>query len=296
MRFKDKQELFKDKQDFIEQYRNMFLEELGREFPLCSARERYAVLARLIASKARANKRRSAEKCAAAEEKKVYYFSMEFLIGRLLKSYLINFGINDMVCEALSEMGADPEEIFDQEKDPGIGNGGLGRLAACFIDSLASLGFAGHGNGIRYRYGLFNQQIVDGRQVEKPDDWMEDGYPWEAKNPDNAVLVNFGGHVTRHEENGGFWYSWDDAEQVLAMPYDVPIVGYGGETVNNLRLWSAEPKEERFDMDAFNRGDYSGAVKYRSDVEAITSILYPNDSSDPGKVLRLKQEYLFVAA
>ena len=288
--------LFQDKQEFISQYREMFAEEIGRDFEACDEKERYVMLARLIAAKARNRRRLTAKNCVREGKKKVYYFSMEFLMGRLLENYLINFGIRDMISEALRDMGTDLETICAQERDPGLGNGGLGRLAACFVDSMASMGINGHGNGIRYRVGLFEQQIVNGKQVEKPDNWMENGYPWEVCKPNNAVVINFGGHVTHHEEDGRFWFSWDDTDQILAVPYDVPIVGYGGETVNNLRLWSAEPLEDKFDMDAFNRGDYSGAVKYRSDVEAITCILYPNDSGDPGKVLRLKQEYLFTAA
>jgi len=221
---------------------------------------------------------------------------MEFLIGKLLKNYLINFEVEDIVREGLAEMGEDLDELCEFERDPGLGNGGLGRLAACFIDSLASLGYAGHGNGIRYRYGLFKQEFKDGKQVEMPDHWLEHGYPWEVRNSENAVVVRFGGEVVHHHDGDKFWYTWEGGERVLAVPYDVPVVGYGGETVNTLRLWSAEPCEEGFDMDAFNRGDYSAAMRFRADVEAITCVLYPNDNADPGKVLRLKQEYLFVAA
>ena len=206
------------------------------------------------------------------------------------------FGVLDIVQEGLEELGVDFEELCQEEHDPGLGNGGLGRLAACLIDSLASLGYSGHGNGIRYRYGLFKQTIVDGRQVELPDNWLENAYPWEVQKPEDAVEVRFGGTVNRYYKDGKMDFDWQGGETIIAMPYDVPVVGYGGKTVNNLRLWSAEPCEERFDMDAFNRGDYAGAVKYRAGVEAITSILYPNDNADPGKVLRLKQEYMFVSA
>ncbi|MGX8698657.1 MAG: glycogen/starch/alpha-glucan phosphorylase, partial [bacterium] len=223
--------------------------------------------------------------------------SMEFLIGRLLENYLLNFGVTDIVREGLADLGENLDALYEMEDDAGLGNGGLGRLAACFIDSLASLGYSGHGNGIRYRYGLFNQKIVNGRQVELPDNWLENGYPWEIRKPENAVLVRFGGYVVRHENpQRGFWYTWEGGDPILAMPYDVPVVGFGGETVNTLRLWSAEPAKENFDMDAYNRGDYAKAMKFRSDVEAINAVLYPNDNADPGKVLRLKQEYMFVCA
>ena len=288
--------MFKNKKDFINQYRALCAAEVGREFEDCSRRDRYNVLARLIASKARSVRTQTMKRCRDDEQKQIYYFSMEFLIGRLLENYLMNFGITDMVRAGLKDLGEDLDELYKEEADPGLGNGGLGRLAACFIDSLASLGYAGHGNGIRYRYGLFHQDIVDGRQVEMPDNWLENGYPWEIRKPENAVVVRFGGHVVRHEEHGKYWFTWEGGDPILAVPYDVPVVGYGGDTVNTLRLWSAEPYKENFDMDAYNRGDYSAAMKFRSDVEAITCVLYPDDKADPGKVLRLKQEYMFVAA
>ena len=288
--------LFQGKTDFINQYKAMFTEELGREFEECGDEDRYLMLARLLASKARSQRSTTARATAAEGKKQVYYFSMEFLIGKLLENYIIAFGIRDMLSDALKDLGTSLETLCQQERDPGLGNGGLGRLAACFVDAMATMGVAGHGNGIRYRYGLFRQEIAGGCQVEKPDSWLGTDYPWEVRKPENAVVVRFGGHVVRHEEKGKFWFTWEGGERVRAVPYDVPIVGAGGKTVNNLRLWSAEPYEENFDMEAFNRGDYSGAVKFRSDVEAITSILYPNDNADPGKVLRLKQEYLFVAA
>ena len=193
-------------------------------------------------------------------------------------------------------MGANLEDICRQEVDPGLGNGGLGRLAACFLDSMAHEGIAGYGNGMRYRYGLFRQYIEGGRQVERTDNWLAGGFPWETRKDGSAVLVRFGGQVVRHEENGRFWFTQEGGEIVRAVPYDVPIVGYGGKTVNKLRLWSAEPYVEDFDLDAFNAGDYARANKFRSDVEAISTILYPNDAGEHGRMLRLKQEYLFVSA
>ncbi|MCF0103825.1 MAG: glycogen/starch/alpha-glucan phosphorylase, partial [Eggerthellaceae bacterium] len=183
-----------------------------------------------------------------------------------------------------------------EEPDPGLGNGGLGRLAACYVDAMAHLGINGNGNGIHYRYGMFKQAIVNGVQVELPDNWLEKRYLWERRNSHDEVVVKFGGHVNRHEKDGSVWYTHDDAELVRAIPYDVPVVGYGGSNVNNLRLWEAEPYQEKFDMEAFNRGDYANAIKQRSEVESITYMLYPSDEADPGKVLRLKQEYMFVAA
>lgn len=288
--------IFIDKQDFIRQYKGMFESEIGKDFSSCDNQDRYAMLARLIAAKARNVATLSAKETLVSNQKKVYYFSLEFLIGRLLDNYLLDFGIRDLVADGLADMGTSLETLCEQECDPGLGNGGLGRLAACFMDSMAREGIAGYGNGMRYRYGFFRQAIVDGAQVEETDNWLENGYPWEVRKPESAVIVRFGGEVIRHEDNGKFWFTWEGGEEVRAVPYDVPIVGYGGDRVNHLRLWSAEPAKENFDLDAFNRGDYAGAMKFRSDVRAISTILYPNDSGEHGKLLRLKQEYLFVAA
>ena len=286
------EKIFENEQDFIEQYREACMTKYGSKFEECSSQEQFYVLAELIASKARAIQTSSHTK----DEKKVYYFSLEFLIGPLLDNYLINFGIRDLVAKGVESMGANLEEICRQEVDPGLGNGGLGRLAACFLDSMAHEGIAGYGNGMRYRYGLFRQYIEGGRQVERTDNWLANGFPWETRKDGSSVLVRFGGQVVRHEENGHFWFTQEGGEIVRAVPYDVPIVGFGGKVVNKLRLWSAEPYTEDFDLDAFNAGDYARANKFRSDVEAISTILYPNDAGEHGRMLRLKQEYLFVSA
>ena len=284
--------IFENEQDFVEQYREACLARYGTPFEELADHERYYALAELIANKGRAIFPNSHPKGA----KKVYYFSLEFLLGPLLDNYLINFGVRDLVAEGVRSMGADLETICRQEADPGLGNGGLGRLAACFLDSMAHEGIAGYGNGMRYRYGLFRQYIEGGRQVERTDNWLAHGFPWETRKDGSAVLVRFGGQVVRHEENGHFWFTQEGGEIVRAVPYDVPIVGYGGKVVNKLRLWSAEPYTEDFDLDAFNAGDYARANKFRSDVEAISTILYPNDAGEHGRMLRLKQEYLFVSA
>jgi len=288
--------MFKDKYDFIDQLHETARDVLGREFEECCPENKYYALAKLIADNAADLRLGCIKKTAAQQKKQVYYFSMEFLLGRLLENYLMNLGITGLVRDGLAVMGEDLSEYYAYEKDPGLGNGGLGRLAACFIDSLASLGYAGHGNGIRYRFGLFRQSIVDGVQVEEPDNWLANGYPWEVRKFENAVKVRFGGTVERRYDGNRVNFVYREKETVLAVPYDVPIVGYGGETVNTLRLWSAEPCEENFDLDAFNRGDYAAAIRHRAEIEAITSILYPNDNGDPGKELRLRQEYLFVCA
>ncbi len=284
--------IFESEQDFIEQYREACLSRFGTPFEELPQQERYYALAELIANKGRAIFPESHPKGT----KKVYYFSLEFLLGPLLDNYLINFGVRDLVANGVKQMGASLEDLCRQEADPGLGNGGLGRLAACFLDSMAHEGMAGYGNGMRYRYGLFRQYIEGGRQVERTDNWLANGFPWETRKDGSSVLVRFGGQVVRHEEDGKFWFTQEGGELVRAVPYDVPIVGYGGKVVNKLRLWSAEPYTEDFDLDAFNAGDYARANKFRSDVEAISTILYPNDAGEHGRMLRLKQEYLFVSA
>jgi starch phosphorylase len=289
-------QLFKDKQDFIDQYRAIFESELGKTFEECDDLDRYSMLAKLIAVKSRSIESATTRRAVKSDQKKVYYFCLEFLIGKLLDNYLMDYGARELVAEGLDELGSDLATLCDQEADAGLGNGGLGRLAACFLDSMATLGIAGYGNGMRYRYGLFRQEIKDGCQVEETDNWLAHGYPFEARKPESAVVVRFNGDEVRHEENGKFWFTWDNADEVLAVPYDVPVVGYDGKTVNKLRLWSAEPAREDFDLDAFNSGDYAKAMKFRSDVEAISTILYPNDAGEHGRLLRLKQEYLFVSA
>jgi starch phosphorylase len=221
---------------------------------------------------------------------------MEFLVGRLLENYLINLGIRDIVADGLADLGDSLDELCDLEVDPGLGNGGLGRLAACFLDSMAALGVPGIGMGIRFRFGLFKQRIVDGYQVEEPDAWLQNGYPWELAKPDETVEVRFGGSVDRQFRDGKMSFVHRDYFSVNAVPYDVPIVGYGGHDVNALRLWYAQPIRDHVDLDAFNRGDYSQAMRERNEIEALTCILYPDDSLGAGRALRLKQEYFFVSA
>lgn len=286
--------LFKNTEDFKQQYLTACTGLLGKDFEDCSAQERYFALARLVALRAQ----KAFVESRKPGEKKIYYFSLEFLLGPLLDNYLLNLGATDMVKEALSELGANYDEIIAQEQDPGLGNGGLGRLAACFLDSLAHLGVAGFGNGMRYQYGLFKQVIKDGRQVEVSDSWLEHGFPWETRKEASAVTVQFGGEVIRHQDDkGNYWFTQEGGQFVKAVPYDVAIIGYGPEHyTNKLRLWSAEPVQDDFDLDAFNAGDYARAAKYKADVEAISTILYPNDSGEHGRILRLKQEYLFVSA
>ena len=288
--------IFDNKREFTELYRDAVVSISGKSVEAASDLDRFNALAKLVAEKARTVATKSDARVTAEGKKRVYYFSIEFLIGRLLDNYLLNFGVRDMVAEALDDMGFDLSVIENQEPDPALGNGGLGRLAACFLDSMAAEGIAGYGNGMRYRYGLFKQEIVNGSQVEATDEWLTHGYPWEVRRQDKAVTIKFGGHVEGYEENGRTFYRTVDTQDILAVPYDIPVVGYAGETVNKLRVWAAEPVEEHFDLEAFNRGDYALADAERAEAEAISAILYPNDAGEHGRLLRLKQEYLFVSA
>ena len=288
--------IFDNKQEFTELYRDAVMSISGKSVEAASDLDRFNALAKLVAEKARTVATKSDARATTEGKKRVYYFSIEFLIGRLLDNYLLNFGVRDMVAEALDDMGFDLSVIENQEPDPALGNGGLGRLAACFLDSMAAEGIAGYGNGMRYRYGLFKQEIVNGSQVETTDEWLTHGYPWEVRRQDKAVTIKFGGRVEGFEEDGRTFYRTVDTQDILAVPYDIPVVGYAGETVNKLRVWAAEPVEEHFDLEAFNRGDYALADAERAEAEAISAILYPNDAGEHGRLLRLKQEYLFVSA
>ncbi len=228
--------------------------------------------------------------------KRVYYLSMEFLIGRLLGNYIFNLGLEDQVSQALTELGFDFEDIRQEELDAGLGNGGLGRLAACFLDSMATLHIPGYGYGIRYDYGIFHQKIKDGFQVELPDEWLRRESPWEFARPESTVKVKFYGRTqTYRDRHGKFCVDWVDTENILAVPYDYAIPGYKNDVVNTLRLWSARSTEE-FDLEYFNQGDYEQAVHKKILSENISKVLYPNDDVSQGRELRLKQEYFFIAA
>ncbi|MDR3589997.1 MAG: glycogen/starch/alpha-glucan phosphorylase [Negativicutes bacterium] len=253
---------------------------LGKGLEEASAQDKYSALGSLVRDEVGRRWVETNHQYLEKQEKQVYYFSIEFLLGRLLDTYMRGLGVRDVWVEALSELGVDFREVENQEHDAGLGNGGLGRLAACFLDSLAALELPGHGCGIRYKYGLFSQRIVGGDQVEQPDNWLKDGNIWEYRKIDKAVKVTFG----------------EPMGTVLAVPYDIPVVGYANSTVNTLRLWSAEAIETDFDFGSFNQGNYMKAVEYKYSVEAISEILYPDDSHYEGRLLRLKQQYFLVSA
>ncbi len=226
----------------------------------------------------------------------VYYLSMEFLMGRALGNIIINLKGNQAIKEAIEELGLNLDVIEDQEPDAALGNGGLGRLAACFLDSLSTLGYPAYGCGIRYKYGMFKQAIENGYQVEKPDDWLKDGNPFEIKRPDYAVEVKFGGYVAVHkDEMGRDKFVQENYQSVLAVPYDLPIVGYNNNVVNTLRIWDAEAIDT-FNLESFDKGDYQKAVEQQNLARTICEVLYPNDNHMAGKELRLKQQYFFVSA
>lgn len=269
---------------------------LARERPGATERDVYMSTAWTIRD-------RVAERWAATQAgyhrddaKRVYYLSLEFLIGRTLGNALINLGVEGEAAEALEELGYSLEELEEREPDAGLGNGGLGRLAACYLDSMATLELPGYGYGIRYEHGIFRQKLVDGRQVEAPDNWLQDDNPWEIARPDRTYTVKFYGRVEgRPDETGRVHFHWVDTSDVRAMAYDTPIPGYGNHTVNTLRLWAAKATEE-FDLDDFIRGNYVEAVEAKTRTETISKVLYPPDDTGQGKELRLKQQYFFVSA
>jgi starch phosphorylase len=228
------------------------------------------------------------------DTKRVYYLSAEYLLGRTLAQNLDSLGLYDLARDALAHRGLSLSDVLEQEPDPGLGNGGLGRLAACFLDSLATLGLAGFGYGIRYEYGIFQQRIVDGEQVEQGDPWLRYGNPWEIPRQEFTVEVRFEGHVEERHENGRVLFDWVDGKRVLGVPYDTPVAGYRNGTVNTLRLWSAQATRD-FDLQLFNAGDFRRAVEEKVTSETISRVLYPADHSPEGKELRLRQQYFFVA-
>jgi starch phosphorylase len=280
------------KKDVVDNVRRLY----RKEFEDASAQEAYQAVALAIKDTVITNWLATEKAVNEQDPKIVYYMSMEFLMGRALGNNLINLCTYEKVKEALDELGLDINAIEDEEPDPALGNGGLGRLAACFLDSLATLNYPAYGCGIRYRYGMFKQQIRDGYQKEAPDNWLKDGYPFELKRPEYSYEVKFGGYI-RAEQNpdGTTKFIHDDYSSVMAVAYDMPIVGYDNNMVNTLMIWDAEPKEE-FRLDSFDKGDYIQAVEDQNLARNLVEVLYPCDDHISGKELRLKQQYFFVSA
>ena len=280
---------FMSKDKFIEEFKKRIIQHYGRSIEQAHITEKYMILGEMVRDHASENWNQSKDVIANKKEKQMYYFSMEFLMGRLLTNNLMNLGIYNIVKEGLADLHVDINELEDLESDAGLGNGGLGRLAACFMDSLASMNYAGHGNCIRYEYGLFKQKIVNNEQVEVPDQWLSLGNVWEVRKPKHSVDVKFGGHVDMWRgEDGKAVVNHIPSLVVRAVPYDMPIVGQNTEITNTLRLWSAEVADDACDASSLN--------DYVNEVREICRNVYPDDSTERGKKLRLKQQYFFVAA
>jgi len=275
----------------VPQFKNAFLKKLemmfGTSFEESTSREQFQTLGHMIREHVSSDWIKTNELYRAGAKKQVYYLSIEFLLGRLLRHNLINLGVEKVVSEGIGELGIELDQLEEIEADAGLGNGGLGRLAACFLDSLASLDLPGHGCGIRYKHGLFEQKIVDGYQVELPEQWLRHGHVWEIRKTDDAVEVPFWGEIESRMENGRLVFRHLNAETIMAVPYDLPVIGYETQTVNTLRLWNAEPSRFPANADIF---------KYKKDTESVSEFLYPDDTHDEGKILRLKQQYFLVAA
>jgi starch phosphorylase len=281
--------MFSNKEEFIAQYCQTVIEKYGHGVEYTRPSERYLVLGEMVKNYASRNWKEAKEAVIENQQKQLFYFSMEFLIGRLLTSNLMNLGIYDIVKEGLADLGFDINEIEELETDAGLGNGGLGRLAACFLDSIATLNLPGHGNTIRYEYGLFKQIIEEDKQVEVPDIWLKYGNPWEVRKSDSAVEVKFYGHVeTFWNEHGIMDVKHVDAEVIRAVPYDMAVVGANNKCVNTLRLWKPEASD--------NAPAGQDFIKYIQDVNKICQNVYPDDSTEEGRMLRIKQEYFFVSA
>ncbi len=285
-----------DKKEFKEQVKLNVRNLYRKDFEKADPQEIYQAVSLVIKDHVIDNWIATQKTIKESDPKIVYYMSMEFLMGRALGNNLINLCCYDDVRETLEEMGVDLNLIEDQEPDPALGNGGLGRLAACFLDSLSTLGYAAYGCGIRYRYGMFKQQIEDGYQKEVPDDWLRNGYPFEMKRSEYQFEVKFGGYVrTEVDANGHTKFIQDGYRSVIATPYDMPIVGYDNNVVNSLMIWDAHAREG-FSLSSFDRGEYDKAVEEQNLARNLVEVLYPNDNHIAGKELRLKQQYFFVSA
>jgi len=285
-----------DNQHLEADFKRYYGHRLGRDEYCRTLNYAYQALSLAISDRLSERWKRTYNTYKDQDCRKAYYLSMEFLMGRTLSNAMLNLGINDAVEQAMYNLGMDMEELVDCEPDAGLGNGGLGRLAACFIDSCATLGLPVNGYGLRYEYGMFSQDIVNGEQVEKPDHWLLNGNVWEIERLEYRQRIKFGGRTeTRIDENGRQRVCWIDTRDVYAVPFDTPIPGYQNGTVNTLRLWKAAATDE-FDLQEFNEGDYAESVAEKNTAENITMVLYPNDANENGKALRLRQQYLLASA
>ena len=289
-------ELGMHKKDFADDFKKYYSHRLGRDETCRSPHYAYEALSLAVSDRLIERWKKTHSTYKKKECKRAYYISMEFLMGRALSNATLNLGVTNTVEKALHGLGLELEELIESEPDAGLGNGGLGRLAACFIDSCATLQLPVTGYGLRYEYGMFTQVIKNGEQIEKPDHWLRNGNPWEIERPESTVRIKFGGYTEKViDENGQERTQWVSTDDILAIPYDTPIPGYKNGTVNTLRLWKSEATEE-FNLQEFNAGEYAEAVAEKNTAENITMVLYPNDANENGKVLRLQQQYLLASA
>jgi len=280
----------------LESFTNYYAHTFGRRTLRMRPPYVYQALAFTARDRLMERRNRTVIALERGDHRRVCYLSMEFLMGRLLRNTLLSLGMEGETAEALNQLGLQLEDLYDRETDAGLGNGGLGRLAACFLDSCATLSLPVMGYGIRYQYGMFHQHIENGRQVEHPDSWLREGFPWEIERFELAQTIHFGGRTQGYEDaSGNTRYAWVDTHDVLAIPYDIPICGYRNDVVNTLRLWSAAATAE-FDLDEFNAGSYADAVAAKNAAENITMVLYPNAATENGQELRLRQQYFLVSA
>lgn len=285
-----------DKKHITDDFKHYYSYRLGRDEHCRSPEYAYKAISLTVSDRMVERWKQTYNLHRNQDGKQTFYLSMEFLLGRRLSNAIISLGVDSEVAKALYGLGLAIEELVDSEPDAGLGNGGLGRLAACFIDSCATLKLPVTGYGLRYEYGMFIQEIVNGEQIEKPDHWLRNGNVWEIERPEYMTHIKFGGRTETHiDENGHERVSWIDTHDVLAMPYDTPIPGYKNDTVNTLRLWKAMATED-FNLQEFNAGDYAEAVAQKNTAENITMVLYPNDANENGKALRLQQQYFLASA
>ncbi|MBU2572293.1 MAG: glycogen/starch/alpha-glucan phosphorylase [Gammaproteobacteria bacterium] len=285
-----------NKDHLITDFKRYYAYRLGRDENCRSPYYAYEALSLVISDRLIERWKNTYNAYRDTDCRKAYYLSMEFLMGRTLSNAMLNLGVTDEATRAMYDLGLEIEELVDSEPDAGLGNGGLGRLAACFIDSCATLQLPVIGYGLRYEYGMFSQVVQNGEQVERPDHWLRNGNVWEIERPEYAHRIKFGGRTESHsDENGNKRVCWVDTQDILAVPYDTPIPGYNNGTVNTLRLWKSTATEE-FNLQEFNAGDYAESVAAKNTAENITMVLYPNDANENGKALRLKQQYLLASA
>ena len=285
-----------DKKAIDEDFLRYYNRTLGRDKQHCTSHYLYEALAYTVRDRLMERWKETRFAYEEKDARRTCYLSLEFLMGRALSNAMLNLGITDAVTRVLYDYGIELEEVEAAEHDAGLGNGGLGRLVACFLDSCATLQLPVLGYGLRYEYGMFRQELVNGYQIEEPDHWLRDGNPWELERPEYTQRIHFGGRTEFYsDENGARRVRWVDTHDVLAVPYDIPVPGFRNDTVNSLRLWKSTATDE-FDLDDFNAGDYAEAVESKNDAEHITMVLYPNDASENGKELRLRQQYLLASA